>query len=207
MLISDIDTPALLIDLHRLRANLDRQARLVADAGLELRPHIKTHKTIEIARMQLEAGASGITVAKVGEAEVMADAGMDDIFIANEVVGATKTERLLAVARRIRLATAVDSMDVAAPLSAAFAAEGMRLPVLLDIDVGAHRCGVPPEGAESLARSLAKLPGLSLVGLFTYPGHVYAAQSPEEVAKIADDECRTASGLCRRLAPTAASPK
>jgi D-serine deaminase-like pyridoxal phosphate-dependent protein len=199
MLIPDIDTPALLVDFSVLQTNIISMARRINGAGLRLRPHAKTHKTIEIARMQLDAGASGITVAKIGEAEVMADAGMDDILIANQIAGPAKIERLRALARRVSVAVAVDSVDIAAPLSAAFAAQGMRLPVLLEIDVGAHRCGIAPDAAESLAEQLIVMPGIKLVGLLTYPGHAYDACSPEEVACIAEHECRLASDLCRRL--------
>ncbi|MDH4179281.1 MAG: alanine racemase, partial [Armatimonadota bacterium] len=94
MVVSEIDTPALLVDLDRLTANLDRVAHLTRAADLKLRPHTKTHKVPEIAKLQLERGADGITVAKIGEAEVMANAGIDDIFIAHEIVGAAKVERL-----------------------------------------------------------------------------------------------------------------
>lgn len=190
MLISQLDTPTLLVDVDRLEANLDRMARLARTADLKLRPHTKTHKVPEIAQLQLDRGAVGITVAKVGEAETMADAGVEDIFIAHEVVGQPKIERLVALADRVKLSVGVDSVEVAAPLSMAFAQHGMRLPVLIEVDVGLQRCGVSPSNAVELARRINTLPGLNLVGLFTYPGQVYAARNENEVAGIAAYECR-----------------
>jgi D-serine deaminase-like pyridoxal phosphate-dependent protein len=203
MRISELDTPALLVDLDRLEANLDRMAHLARAADLELRPHTKTHKTPQIAQMQLSRGAAGATVAKVGEAEVMAEAGIPDIFIANQVVGGPKIERLTALARRVKVAVGVDSVENAAPLSMAFAQQGLRLPVLIEVDIGLGRCGVAPEGALELARQINTLPGLNLIGLFTYGGHVYACRNENEVAGVAAYECRTMQDLGRRIAPIA----
>ncbi len=199
MRIADLDTPSLLVDLDRLEANLDRMARIVRSADLHLRPHTKTHKTPEIAKMQLARGAAGITVAKIGEAEVMADAGIDDIFIAHQVVGEKKIERLVELAKRVKVAVGVDSMDAAAPLSTAFALQGMRLPVLLEVDVGLRRCGVSAEEAPLLAREINTLPGLNLAGVFAYAGQVYAARNENEVAGIAAFECRTLTEVVQHL--------
>jgi D-serine deaminase-like pyridoxal phosphate-dependent protein len=199
MLISELDTPALLVDLGRLEANLDRMAHTVRNADVSLRPHTKTHKTPEIAKLQLDRGAKGITVAKVGEAEVMAQAGIDDIFIAHQVVGSAKTARLLEVARAARVSVGVDSVEVAAPLSTAFAHEGRRLPVLIEVDTGLRRCGVSPEEVLDFAREINALPGLSLVGVFTYPGQVYDCRNENEVEGIAAYECRIMGQLVPRL--------
>lgn len=199
MHVSELDTPSLLVDLDRLEANLNRMAKVAKAADLSLRPHTKTHKTVEIAKLQLARGAAGITVAKVGEAEVMAEAGVEDIFIAHQVVGQTKVERLAALARRVKVAVAVDSVAVASPLSMSFAAHGMRLPVMIEVDTGLKRCGVQPEEAAELARQLNALPGLHLLGVFTYPGQVYAARSENEVAGIAAFECRTMAEVAQRV--------
>ena len=199
MRVSELDTPSLLVDVDRLEANLDRMARVARAADVQLRPHTKTHKTVEIAHMQLARGAAGITVAKVGEAEVMADAGVEDIFIAHQIVGAPKIERLVALAKRVKLSLGVDSTEVASPLSMAFAHQGMRLPVLLEADIGLHRCGVTPAEAPALARELNTLQGLNLVGVFAYAGQVYAARNENEVAGIAAFECRTLSELAAQL--------
>jgi len=201
MRVSELDTPALLVDLDRLEANLDRMAHLARAADLQLRPHTKTHKTPQIAQMQLDRGAVGITVAKVGEAEVMAEAGIEDIFVANQVVGGSKIERLVELARRARISVGVDSVEVAAPLSMAFAHQGLRLSVLLEVDTGLRRCGVSPEAAMELARHVNTLPGLNLAGIFTYAGHVYASRNDNEVAGVAAYECRTLSDVARRIAP------
>ena len=203
MRVSELDTPTLLVDLDLLHANIQHTAEVARTADLKLRPHTKTHKTPEIAKLQLQCGAVGVTVAKIGEAEVMADAGIEDIFIAHQIVGSQKIERLVALARRAKLAVGVDSAEAAAPLSMSFAQQGLRLPVLLEVDVGLHRCGIPPEEALDLARHINTLPGLNLVGLFTYPGQVYAARNENEVAGIAAHEARTMGQIARQIAPIA----
>lgn len=169
-----VDTPALVVDYDVLLDNLTRLQKAADAAGLQLRPHIKAHKTPEIAHLQLRLGAVGITCAKLGEAEVMATAGVEDIFIANQIVGETKLRRLVALARRVpQLSVAVDSLEVAQPLSEACAAAGLCLDVLIEVDTGAQRCGVAPEAVVPFARQLAPLPGLHLVGLMAYAARSY----------------------------------
>jgi D-serine deaminase-like pyridoxal phosphate-dependent protein len=169
--IETLDTPSLIVDLDRLDANIARWAAHARDAGVRLRPHGKTHKCVEIARRQLEAGACGLALAKIGEAEVMARAGVDDVFLAYEVVGAAKLPRLIALARQIRLRVGVDSMDVATPLGEAAASSGVTIDVMLEVDTGLGRCGVAPgEPLLALARAVAKTRGLRIAGIFTYRG-------------------------------------
>jgi D-serine deaminase-like pyridoxal phosphate-dependent protein len=169
--IETLDTPSLVVDLDRLEANIERWAAYARDAGVKLRPHGKTHKCVEIARRQLAAGASGLTFAKIGEAEVMAGAGVGDIFLANEVVGAPKLPRLLALAREIRLRVGVDSTDVAAPLGDAAASNGVTIDVMLEVDTGLGRCGVAPgDPLLALAKAVARTRGLRIAGIFTYRG-------------------------------------
>ena len=182
--IEDLPTPAVLVDLDVLEKNIARQAERAREAGVRLRPHAKTHKCPEIARMQLAAGAAGISLAKTSEAEVFAEAGFDDIFIAYPVAGLGKAERLLALSDRLRLAVGTDSVEGARQLSEPFQAAGRRLDVLLKIDVGYHRVGVLPENALEVARRVAELPGLKLRGVFTHAGHVYQAETPEAIAQI-----------------------
>jgi len=201
--ISELDTPALLVDLDRLESNLDHMAQIARAADLRLRPHTKTHKTPQIAHMQLGRGAVGITVAKLGEAEVMADAGITDIFIANQIVGQRKVERLVELAKRAKVSVGVDSVEVAAPISMIGAHAGIRMPVLIEVDIGLHRCGVSPEAALDLARDLNALPGVSLVGIFTYGGQVYQARNDNEAAGVAAFECRTMADVARKIAPIA----
>lgn len=179
--LQDIDTPALLVRRPILEQNLRRLQAVADKAGLELRPHIKAHKTPEIAQMQIRAGAVGVTAAKVGEAEVMASAGIEDIFIANEIVGPLKLARLVALARRVpKLSTAVDSIEVARGLSEAFSGAGMTIDVLIELDGGAGRCGVTEEGLIPLAEQVANLPGLALVGIMAYGARSYQTRTPEE---------------------------
>ncbi|HEV2281872.1 MAG TPA: alanine racemase [bacterium] len=170
--IETLETPSLVVDLDRLEGNIARWAAYAKDAGVKLRPHGKTHKCVEIARRQLEAGAVGLTLAKIGEAEVMARAGVEDVFLAYEVVGGPKLPRLLDLARKIRIRVGVDSMDVATPLADAAASAGVRVDVMLEVDTGLGRCGVAP-GAPllALARAVAGSRGLRLAGIFTYRGY------------------------------------
>lgn len=192
----DLDTPALIVDLDRLERNIAAMAAMVGEHGKALRPHTKTHKTPEIARMQIEAGACGLTVAKLGEAEVMADVGFDDLFMANQPVGAPKIERLIALQRRARVIVGVDSLAVAAPISEAAAKAGVRVPVRIEIDTGLHRAGVRTmEEAVSLAERIASMPGLELAGIFTYEGHA-TPRPPEERAAA----CAEAAATMRQCA-------
>ena len=186
--IEDLPTPAVLVDLDVVERNIARQAERARAAGVRLRPHAKTHKSPEIARMQLAAGAAGISLAKTSEAEVFAAEGFDDIFIAYPVVGAGKAERLLALADRLRLAVGADSVEGAQALARVFRSAGRTLDVLLKIDVGYHRVGVLPENALGIARSIAELPGISLRGVFTHAGQVYQAETPEAVGAIGNHE-------------------
>ncbi len=182
--IADLPTPAVLVDLDVLEKNIATQARRAREAGVRLRPHAKTHKCPEIARMQLAAGATGISLAKTSEAEVFAAAGFDDIFVAYPVAGLGKAERLLALSDRLRLAVGTDSVEGARQLSEPFGAAKRRLDVLLKIDVGYHRVGVLPDKATEVARRIVEMPGLRLRGVFTHAGQVYGAESPEDVARI-----------------------
>ena len=192
--IYDLDTPALVVDRRILQRNIARLQQAADAAALELRPHIKAHKTPVIAQMQVAAGAAGVTAAKVSEAEAMADGGMADIFIANEVVGEAKVRRLAALARRVRLSAAVDSVEVAEGYGRVFAEEGLTLEVLLEVDQGAHRCGVPADSAPALAARVAETPGVAMVGVMAYAGPAYQAGSREGMRAAAAEE---AGGLAQ----------
>ncbi len=170
--LADVDTPSLLLDYDALRANVERMAGYFAGRHCRLRPHFKSHKCTRIALLQMEAGAVGITCAKLGEAEVLADAGIEDILIANQIVGRAKMLRLMELARRAQPIVAVDSPENVRMLSEAALSAGTRLRVLVEVDIGMHRCGVAPgEAALELARLVAASPGLSLDGLQGYEGH------------------------------------
>ena len=168
--IAEIDSPAVLIDVDRARANIAR-AQVHADrAGLRLRPHIKTHKLPFWAGEQIAAGAVGLTVQKLGEAEVMADAGFHDLFLPYNILGADKRARLAALHRRARMSVTADSATVIDGLAETFTDPAHPLPVLIECDTGMGRCGVQsPEAALALARQIAARKGLAFGGLMTYP--------------------------------------
>ncbi|MEP6993171.1 MAG: alanine racemase [Acidobacteriota bacterium] len=197
--IEDLQTPSVLIDLDVLERNIASMQAHAGAAGVKLRPHAKTHKSPEVGRMQLTAGAVGLTLAKVSEAEVFAAAGFDDIFLGYPVVGAEKARRLLALSDRIRIAVGADSEEGAASLSRVFHAAGRRLPVRLKIDCGFHRVGVSPEDALETARRIAALPGLSFDGVFTHGGQGYGGETPEQVARIGRDEGRIVAEVAEAL--------
>lgn len=185
LLLASLSTPAVVVDLDVLERNIARMAARAREAGVRLRPHAKTHKCPEIGRMQRAAGAWGLSLAKVGEAEVFVDAGFDDVFLAYPIVGEDKGRRLLALSDRARLAVGVDSLAGARTLAEPFRAAGRTLEVLLKVDVGYGRVGVLPEQALELARAVAELDGLRLRGAFTHAGHGYLAQSPAGVEDVA----------------------
>lgn len=175
------DTPYLEVDLDVLDANIAAMAALAAERSLALRPHAKTHKCLEIARRQLDAGAAGLTVATVAEAECFVDAGCTDVFIAYPVWAAGKRgERLAALAGRAALRVGVDSVQGARAL--ARAAGGLE--VLVEVDSGHHRTGVAPEAALDVALA-ARDAGLVVRGVFTFPGHGYG---PGTAARAAAEE-------------------
>jgi len=168
--IDALDTPCVLIDLDRADANLRRAQDYADQHGVHLRPHIKTHKLPSFALRQVELGAIGITCQKLGEAEVMADAGIEDIFLPYNLIGEEKLHRLARLAARVKLAVTADSEFVVAGYGRTFAQSAEPLTVLVECDTGAGRCGVQtPEDAVALARIIAATPGLVFGGLMTYP--------------------------------------
>jgi len=199
--LGDLPTPVVIVDLDVLERNVARMAERARHAGVRLRPHAKTHKCPEIARFQLAAGAAGLSLAKVGEAEVFVAAGFDDIFLAYPVVGRGNAERLLALGDRARLAVGVDSLDGARSLGGTFHAAGRDLDVLLKVDIGYGRVGVPPSKALRLARDVSRVKGLRIRGVFTHAGHAYLARTVKERTRVARDEgeilARTAAHLVR----------
>jgi D-serine deaminase-like pyridoxal phosphate-dependent protein len=189
MLLTDVPTPRVFVDVNRVHNNIRSMAHLAASAGVRLRPHTKTHKSPVIARWQIEAGAVGVCCAKVGEAEVFAEAGIEDIRLPYPV-HFSNAARVLALIDRARISIIVDDLGVARGWSAAMAAAGRRLDVLVKIDVGFHRCGMDPEAPETLdaIKEIAGLPGLSFRGLLSYAGQSAGAESIEHLRSIAMDE-------------------
>ncbi len=174
--VAGLDTPAVLIDLDRVEANLARAQKHADVNGYKLRPHIKTHKLPQLARRQVALGADGITVQKLGEAEVMADAGLTDIFLPYNILGEIKLGRLAALNERVTLSVTADSPETVAGYAKTFR-DRNPLTVLVECDTGTRRCGVQtPAQALALGRQIALAPGLRFGGLMTYPPHGKTAE-------------------------------
>jgi len=170
--ITTLETPSLLVDVDRMRRNLDRGANYAREHGLSLRPHIKTHKSPLLAMEQLRRGSQGVTCATPFEAEVMSEVA-DDILVMYPPVGPQRAMRLAALAERVTLTVALDSEVAANEMSRAAARSGRRVKVLVELDAGMHRVGLPsPSDGVGLAHRIATLPGLELAGVAFYPGHV-----------------------------------
>ncbi|MGE5612256.1 MAG: alanine racemase [Bacillota bacterium] len=203
-IVADIATPAVVVDLEILRRNIGRMAEYARQRGVKLRPHTKTHKCPAIAHLQMRAGASGITVAKVSEAEVMAQAGAGDILVAFPLVQEEAINRLLRLQRWVgRIACTVDNLEGASRLAKAALASPSPtvLDVLVEVDTGLHRVGLPPgRPVVEFVRALSELKGLHVRGLLTHAGHGHAAGSREELCAIADDEGRIMAETAGMLA-------
>jgi D-serine deaminase-like pyridoxal phosphate-dependent protein len=199
--IAQLDTPALLVDLDALDHNIATMAAAAAKAGADWRPHIKASKAPGLAQRLVAGGAVGVTSAKVSEAEAMIEGGMDDILIANEVVGPIKIARLATLAQRARLCIAVDHIDNLREVAAAMQAAGASVDVLIDINVNMNRCGIPPEAAPTLAEQVQDLAtstgGVRLRGLMGYEGHVMGLEpeAKERESAAAADVLREARRL------------
>ncbi|MDK2823211.1 MAG: hypothetical protein PWQ67_1478 [Clostridia bacterium] len=181
----ELDTPVLLIEKEIMQKNLRDMQVKANKSGVNLRPHTKTHRTPAIAKMQVEAGAKGITVAKVGEAEVMAEAGLKDIFIANEIYGKQKMERLKEVAKKVRVSIGVDNKEQVMALSEVFTDAGFPIEVLIEVEIGEKRSGlVPGEELVELAKFITNTPNVKFKGIFSHEGHTYGASSPEECVQL-----------------------
>lgn len=173
MLVSQVETPALILELEAFQRNLERMRAYVASRGLQLRPHYKSHKCTAIAHMQMRAGAKGLCCAKLSEAEDLALAGIEDILIANEIVSPAKIARAASLAACCRLTICVDDADNVDALSAAAVVQRVAIHCLVEYDIGMHRCGVPShEAVAALARRVADAPGLVYEGVQAYAGHI-----------------------------------
>ena len=183
MHISELETPAVVVDLDVMDRNLARMAAYCREHKLLLRPHTKSHKIPELAQRQIASGAQGITVAKLGEAEVMLNAGITDILIAYPIVGEEKTARLARLAAQANISVALDSEEAARGISAAATRHGVRIEVLIEMDVGFRRCGLGNENdLLALAKVITDLPGIEFKGLMFFPGHFTVG--PEQRAAL-----------------------
>ncbi|HET7219044.1 MAG TPA: alanine racemase [Vicinamibacterales bacterium] len=194
--LANLRTPAVLIDVDRLERNLDRMQAAVDARRIRLRPHAKTHKALEVARMQVERGAAGICCAKLGEAEVFARAGIADIRLPYPL-HPSNADRVAALLDATRLSFIVDDLNVAREWSAKMRAANRDVDVLVKVDVGFHRCGIDPERADAaeIVARIAELPGLRFRGLLSHAGHGYGASSDQEMAAIAAAEARVLATL------------
>lgn len=200
MMYPELDTPAVLADIPKIKENLLHMQAVADRAGVTLRPHIKTHKSTEIAKWQRTAGASGITAAKLSEAERMAAAGFEDILIAYPILGEHKLRRLMELGRRIPIKTVTDSMEVAEGLSQAGIALGREVQLYVELDCGSRRCGlVPGPEANQQILEIHQLPYLSVKGLFTHAGHAYGAKGREEIQAIGRQEIAPLTETAMRL--------
>jgi D-serine deaminase-like pyridoxal phosphate-dependent protein len=181
MPLAEVDTPSLLIDLDAFERNLQKMADFVAKAGVRLRPHAKTHKSPVIGLKQMQLGAVGLCCQKVSEAEAMVEGGVPDVYVSNEVIGARKLDRLAALAHQARVMVAVDNEQAVEALGAAARKAGVSIRTLVEIDVGADRCGVPPGApAVALAERVASEQGLTFAGLQSYQGRAQHLRTIEE---------------------------
>lgn len=204
MNISELETPALLIDLDIMERNLERTASYAREHDLRLRPHTKTHKIPTLGRKQIALGAAGLTVAKVGEAEVMLDAGPPELYVAYPVIGRKKLERLMRVAAKTRITVGLDSVFAARQLSDAAREARTEVAVLAEMDVGLGRVGVSPGAALiELGKQIARLPRVNLQGITFYPGHIKSAdeENRERLAKLGEVVERAIAGWKRAELP------
>lgn len=198
--LSELDTPTLLLDRAACDRNLTRMAAFFANRSAKLRPHFKNHKCVTLAKRQLAAGAVGITCAKLSEAEVLVEHGIDNVLIANQVVGLPKMSRLVRIAAQARVTVAVDHWEQAVAISAAAEAAGTTVHLLVEIDIGMGRCGVLPGAAAlDLARQVARLPGVQFAGLQAYEGHVVNVLDRTERAERARNAMQLAIDTRRQI--------
>ena len=215
MNIQEIPTPAVLLENSRLNANLDRM-QLLADANnVTLRPHTKTHKSIELARKQIGRGAKGITVAKVGEAEIFAEAGFDDIYLAYTVIGTDKYERLIRLMDTARISFNVDGFDGLRMVREFFGDSGKEIDIIVEVDAGYHRCGLPWDSDEivELVRATSVSKGIRFKGIMTHAGNSYYGPADESETKdealtrVSNEERDRMIALADRLAGVGLTPE
>ena len=202
MSVDEVDTPALLIDLPVFERNLQRMGEAAARFGVRLRPNAKTHKCAAIARAQVAHGAIGVCCQKVSEAEAMVYGGVSDVLVTNQIVAASKIDRLAALARHARIGVCVDDADNVEQLAQAARRFGVELDVLVEINVGADRCGIAPgEPALDLARRVADAPGLRFAGVQAYHGsaqHLRAFEARRAAIAAAAEKTRATVELIER---------
>lgn len=196
----DLDTPFVIIDLDKVDRNIANMQKVASDAGIALRPHAKTHKMPQIALMQVQAGALGVTVAKLGEAEVMMKAGIKDILIAYPIIGKQKLERLIQLSRQTKVTIAVDSYESACGIARAASDANTQMDILIEMDCGFGRVGLPPGiPILDLAKQISELSGITFKGILTFAGHSYDAPDEEGIREVGLEEGRLATETANLL--------
>ena len=197
----NVDTPALCLDLDVIEKNLTAMARDCMARGIDWRPHAKCHKSPTIAQKLIDAGAIGVTCAKLGEAEVMGAGGIEDILIANLVVGPQKVERLVELRRIANPVVCVDHVSQVQAFSEAFSAAGLTLRVIIEVDIGLKRVGVAPGAATvELAKQIAAAPGLEFAGIMGYEGHLLCIEDQAEKAQRVSETLKVLTDTAEQLA-------
>lgn len=186
----NIETPGMVIDIKKVRHNIKKFQAYGNRLGMSLRPHIKTHKMLDLAKLQIEMGACGILCAKLSEAEAMLAGGINDIFVAYPVIGENKIERLLSLNTKAKIIAAIDSYEGAKALSDAAFAQNQRVEVRVEIDTGMHRTGVPIEKVAAFAALIKELPGLNITGIYTYKSAILNGKPSNDYRAAADEENR-----------------
>ncbi|MBS4218623.1 alanine racemase [Bacillus sp. FJAT-49711] len=194
-----LDTPSLIIDEVKMQKNIEKLAEIAEKNGVSLRPHTKTHKIPDFAKRQIAAGAKGITVAKVGEAEVMAQHGIQDIFIAYPIVTESKIERVAELSKSINLIIGVDSFEGAAKISEVAKRHQITIQVRLEVDIGFRRTGVPYEDAIKFAAELQNREGIEFLGIYTYRGFFMNGKPTLELEKAGLEEGQLMVDLAERM--------
>ncbi len=199
-LIKELETPCLVIDVAQAKRNIRAMQDAVDKTGCALRPHVKTSKMVDFSKMQVEAGCAGVCVAKITEAEVMAEGGIDDIFIAYPAIGEKRISRCVALSKRVnRLILAVDSLEGAKMLQEVAQKENARIEVRLEIDTGAGRTGIQIDRAVELAKEIDAMPNLDLSGIFTFKSLVYEGKPTTDNALAAKEEGELMASVAKTL--------
>ncbi|MEY0671399.1 alanine racemase [Providencia rettgeri] len=181
-------TPYVALDLQQLEKNVRGMTGKLTQQGIEHWPHIKTHKSVELAKFEIACGAKGITCATLQEATVMAKGGIDHILLAYPMIGEQKCQQFIELAKKIKLRTIIDSLQGAEQLSAAAKQENQIIEVYIAVDYGAHREGIQLDDLEPFALAIQKLPNLKIIGVFTYAGTIYQYRTEPEIRKAAKAE-------------------
>lgn len=194
-----IETPCVVVNMDKVEQNLERMAAVSKKSGCKLRPHVKTHKMPALAKLQMHYGACGITVAKLSEAETMADYGLSDIFMAYPLIGKERITRAMELGKKIRLICAVDCFESAEKISQICSSEGYTMEVRLEVDTGMHRSGIPYALAQEEAKKIASLPGISLQGIFTFRGMIFDGEIDADRRKCGIQEGRLMAELADQM--------